>query len=92
MADSGNQPLKLLDIVVSGMGMDPTTGLWLTPLHVGEAWGEKAEQDWSRLIDQKASRPMPLESAHDLTARALSNENVELSSLVPIMGVMPTLP
>ena len=33
MADSGNQPLKLLDIVVSGMGMDPTTGLWLTPLH-----------------------------------------------------------
>jgi len=33
LADSGNKPLKLLDIVVSGMGMDPTTGLWLTPLH-----------------------------------------------------------
>jgi len=33
VADSGNQPLKLLDIVVSGMGMDPTAGLWLTPLH-----------------------------------------------------------
>ena len=33
LADSGNQPLKLLDIVVSGMGMDPTAGLWLTPLH-----------------------------------------------------------
>jgi hypothetical protein len=33
LADSGNQPLKLLDIVVSGMGMDPSTGLWLTPLH-----------------------------------------------------------
>lgn len=33
LADSGNQPLKLLDIVVSGMGMDPTAGLWLTPIH-----------------------------------------------------------
>lgn len=33
LADSGNQPLKLLDIVVSGMGMDPTAGLWLSPLH-----------------------------------------------------------
>lgn len=33
LADSGNQPLKLLDIVVSGMGMDPTAGLWLNPLH-----------------------------------------------------------
>ena len=33
LADSGNQPLKLLDIVVSGMGMDPAAGLWLTPLH-----------------------------------------------------------
>jgi len=32
-AESGNQPLKLLDIVVSGMGMDPTAGLWLAPLH-----------------------------------------------------------
>jgi hypothetical protein len=32
LADSGNQPLKLLDIVVSGMGMDPTAGLWLSPL------------------------------------------------------------
>ena len=33
VADTGNQPLKLLDIVVSGMGMDPTAGLWLAPLH-----------------------------------------------------------
>ncbi|WP_109486340.1 PilZ domain-containing protein [Occallatibacter savannae] len=33
VADSGNQPLRLLDIVVSGMGMDSTAGLWLTPLH-----------------------------------------------------------
>lgn len=33
VADSGNQPLKLLDIVVSGMGMDAKAGLWLTPLH-----------------------------------------------------------
>jgi hypothetical protein len=33
VADSGNQPLKLLDIVVSGMGMDSTAGLWLNPLH-----------------------------------------------------------
>ena len=33
LADSGNQPLKLLDIVISGMGMDSTSGLWLTPLH-----------------------------------------------------------
>lgn len=33
IADSGNQPLKLLEIVVSGMGMEPGTGLWLTPLH-----------------------------------------------------------
>lgn len=33
LADSGNQPLKLLDIVISGMGMDSTAGLWLTPLH-----------------------------------------------------------
>jgi hypothetical protein len=33
VADSGNHPLKLLDIVISGMGMDATAGLWLTPLH-----------------------------------------------------------
>src|SRR4051794_5817844 len=33
VADSGNQPLKLLDIVVRGMGMDSTAGLWLNPLH-----------------------------------------------------------
>jgi hypothetical protein len=33
LADSGNQPLKLLDIVISGMGMDPAAGLWLSPLH-----------------------------------------------------------
>ena len=33
VADSGNQPLKLLEIVVGGMGMDPSAGLWLTPLH-----------------------------------------------------------
>ncbi|MBS1804287.1 MAG: PilZ domain-containing protein [Acidobacteria bacterium] len=33
LADSGNQPLKLLDIVISGMGMDSSAGLWLTPLH-----------------------------------------------------------
>ena len=32
VADSGNQPLKLLDIVVSGMGMDATAALWLNPL------------------------------------------------------------
>jgi hypothetical protein len=31
--DSGNHPLKLLDIVISGMGMDSTAGLWLNPLH-----------------------------------------------------------
>ena len=33
IADNGHQPLKLLDIVISGMGMDATAGLWLTPLH-----------------------------------------------------------
>ena len=33
LADSGNRPLKLLDIVVSGMGMDPGAGLWLIPLN-----------------------------------------------------------
>lgn len=37
LADNGNQPLKLLDIVVSGMGMDPTAGLWLSPLHATPA-------------------------------------------------------
>lgn len=37
LADSGNQPLKLLDIVVSGMGMDPTAGLWLNPLRATPA-------------------------------------------------------
>lgn len=33
LADTGHQPLKLLDIVISGMGMDPAAGLWLTPLN-----------------------------------------------------------
>jgi len=37
LADNGNHPLKLLDIVVSGMGMDPTAGLWLSPLHATPA-------------------------------------------------------
>src|SRR3569833_1535941 len=33
VADSGDQPLKLLNTVVTGMGMDSTAALWLTPLH-----------------------------------------------------------
>ena len=33
VADSGDQPLKLLNTVITGMGMDSTAALWLTPLH-----------------------------------------------------------
>jgi hypothetical protein len=33
VADTGDQPLKLLNTVITGMGMDSTAALWLTPLH-----------------------------------------------------------
>lgn len=33
VTDSANQPLKLLNLLVSGLGLDSESGLWLTPLH-----------------------------------------------------------
>src|ERR1700739_26918 len=32
VADGANQPLKILKVLVGGMGVDPESGLWLSPL------------------------------------------------------------
>lgn len=37
VADSANQPLKILKVMVSGIAMDSESGLWLTPLN-GMPW------------------------------------------------------
>ncbi|MGW5198135.1 hypothetical protein [Streptomyces spiralis] len=62
--------------------------LWLISLHVDSELA-LPPHGWSRLIDQNASRPTPCWAAKFSTVAASASVNVEPSSFLPIIGVIP---